>query len=233
VQELARAYTAEHPAATFRFESGTNTGGAIRGLVQGTMDVAVANRPLSEAEAQEGLVVRPFAHDAVAFVVNEPNLLQGLTTAQLQAVYAGAITDWEQVGGAAGAIVVLDRDMDESARKEVLIPFMGGRAVDARTVVLPLAPEMVRALESTPRAVGYSSVGLLRVLRARNLHALSLDGVMPGREALVAGTYPWSLTYALVARGDAPPRVRGFVDFVAAPAGQRMLAALGVAPLGG
>ncbi len=230
---MARAYTPEPPPATFRFESGTNTGGAIRGLVQGTMDLAVANRPLSEAEAQEGLVVRPFAHDAVAFVVNEPNLLLGLTTEQLQAVYGGAITDWEQVGGTAGPIVVLDRDMDESARKDVLLPFMAGRPVAARTVVLPLAPEMVRALESTPRAVGYSSVGLLGVLRARNLHALSLDGVAPGREALVAGTYPWALTYALVSRGDARAGVRGFIDFVATPAGQRILAALGVAPLSG
>jgi phosphate transport system substrate-binding protein len=233
VQELARGFTAQNPAATFRFESGTNTGGAIRGLVQGTMDLAAANRTLTEAELREGLMAQPFAHDAVAFAVNEPNALQGLTTDRLQQVYAGAVTDWEQLGGLPGAIVVLDRDADESARKDILLPFMAGRPVAARTVVLPLAPEMVRALETTPRSVGYSTVGLLSVLQARNVRSLTLDGIVPGRDALVAGRHPWSLTYSLVSRGDAPAPVRRFLAFATSPAGQRILMALGVAALGG
>ncbi len=231
VQEVARAYDTQRGAPTIRFEPGTNTGGAIRGLLQGTMDVAVANRPLSDAEAREDLLVRPFARDAMAFAVTQPNPLQGLSTAQLQEVYGGAVTDWEQLGGPSGRIAVLDRDADESARKEVLLPFMAGRPIGARTIVLPLAAEMVRALEGTPHALGYSPVGLLRVLRAQNLQVLALDGVTPGPQALAAGTYPWFLTYTLVTRADAPVAVRRFVEFVLGSTGRRTLEALGVAAL--
>jgi ABC-type molybdate transport system substrate-binding protein len=47
---------------------------------------------------------------------------------------------------------------------------------------------------------------------------------MPGRESLVAGTYPWFLTYSLIARPDAPASVERFLEFVQSPAGQQVLA---------
>ena len=179
VEKLAEAYSQEHPETGFRFEPGTNSGGAIEGVLAGNLDLAVANRPLTEDEAGEPLEYYPFARDAVVFVAHREEKVEGLSTRQIQDVYSGKLTDWSGLGGSAGEIVVLDRDKDESARKLVLVPFMDGRPVEARTVVLAKAGEMVEAMKATRNSIGYSSLGLLLKEQDPELQILALDGVVP------------------------------------------------------
>lgn len=222
-EKLAEAYGHDHPEIEFRFDSGTNSGGAIEGVLGGTLDLAVANRPLSEDEADEPLDYRPFARDAVAFATRHEGEVEGLTTDQVRDVYGGALTDWKQLGGSAAPIVVLDRDEDESARKLVLLPLMDGRPVEARTVVLNKANEMLEAMESTPDSLGYSSLGLLRERDIPGERVLKLDGVVPSPEAVARREYPWYLTFGLVHAADAPRAVRDFADFATGPEGRKLV----------
>src|ERR1051326_4062831 len=76
VQKLADAYRREHPTAQFAIDAGTNSGGGIQGVLQGTLDLSVANRPLTEAEAATELDVHPFARDAVGFAVHKSSILR-------------------------------------------------------------------------------------------------------------------------------------------------------------
>lgn len=229
VQKLGEAYRLACPGARFEFGAGTNTGGAIRGLLDGTLDLAVANRPLSDSEAGEGLEYLPFARDAVVFAARRVGPVRGLTTEQVRDVFGGSVTDWAQLGGPPGTIMVLDRDEDESARKLALLPLMAGRPVQARTIVLTTARDMVASLSSVRDSLGYTSLGLLRVQRAGGVEILALDGVMPGAESVMRGSYPWHLTFALVVRGDAPSAVRRFVDFVVGRGGREVLEEYGYA----
>lgn len=187
VQKLAEAYSHEHLEARFDFRTGTNSGGAIRGVLDGTLNLAVTNRPLSSAEAQQQLEYVVFAQDAVAFSANLAQPLPGLTVAQLQDIYAGRTTDWAQLGGPAGAIRVLDRDEDESMRQLVLLPLLSGTPVEAKTIVLSSAGGMLTALQNTPNALGYTSLGLFRIQRPKDPQILALDGVMPNAEAVARG----------------------------------------------
>lgn len=230
VQQLAKVFTSANSDVEFVFEPGTNSGGAIRGVLQGTLDLAVVNRPLSDAEAREDLQYVPFARDAIVFAVHLPNTVQRLTTAQVREIYAGRITDWKAVGGAAGPIIALDRDPDESARKLVFVPIMGGSPVVARTVVLSKASEMLDALAATPGAIGYTSLGLLRITKPANVRALILDGVMPSPQALMQGGYPWSLTFGLAYRSNTGAVAR-FMEFVRGAEGQGLIERYDVAPL--
>lgn len=184
-------------------------------MLQGTLDIAVANRPLSEAETAEPLSYHPFLRDAVAFAVHAPTGIGALSTAQVRDIYAGALTDWRQLGGPAGPITVLDRDPDESMRKLALLPLMGDRPVHEGAIPLTSAQEMLISLEGTPRAIGYSSLGLLRMRGSDKISVLTLDGVEPGAEAVGRGSYPWHLTFGLAIHRDAPSEVRRFVEFVA------------------
>lgn len=234
VEKLAEAFGREHASSRFQFDFGTNTGGAIRGLLQRTIDLAIANRPLAEAEAEAGepLEYHPFARDALGFMLSLPSPVQALSTEQLRDVYGGSLTDWDQIGGPAGPIIVLDRDEDESARRLVLIPFMGSRPVQARTVILSKAPDMVRALDSTPGALGYSPLGLVRTMDAQHVRVLALDGIMPGRASVVQGTYAWHLTLSCIHLRDASLAARRFADFLRTPAARRVMEAYDVAALG-
>ncbi len=222
-EKLAEAYGREHPEIEFRFDSGTNSGGAIDGVLGGTLDLAVANRPLSEDEVGEPLDYRPFAKDAVVFATRHEGEVEGISTEQARDVYGGELTNWEQLGGSPAPIVVLDRDEDESARKLVLLPLMDGRPVEARTVVLNKAGEMIEAMKSTPDSLGYSSFGLLKAHEVPGVRVLALDGVVPSPEAVLRGDYPWYLTFGFVHAADAPKEVRDFVTFASGPEGQELV----------
>jgi phosphate transport system substrate-binding protein len=223
VQKLAEAYTQKHPSSKFQFEPGTNSAGAIRGVVTDNLDLAVVNRPLSKAEAKADLDYHPFARDATAFVAHKPVPVQELSSAQIQDIYAGKLTNWQQVGGQPAPIIVLDRDPDESARKLFLLPFMQGRPVRAKTVVLSKSKDMVESLDSTPQALGYSSIGLLQIMQARQVQIVSLDGKIPSAEAVDRGTYPWYLTFGLVHHRHPAPALRDFVDFTISPEGRQVI----------
>lgn len=222
VEELARVYSAREPKAQFRFEKGTNTGGAIRGLAEGTLDLAVANRPLSKTETTDQIEYRPFGRDPLAFAVQQSSPATSLTTSQVRDIYSGKITDWNQLGGPAAPILVLDRDEDESSRKLGLIKLMEGNPVEARTIVLSKASEMIQAIDRTPGSLGYSQIGILR-LQGRNLLVLGLDGVTPTAGSVARDTYPWFVTLALVHRRDAPAAVTRFVDYVLSAEGRQIL----------
>ena len=187
------------------------------------MDLAVANRPLSKIEPKEALDYHSFAQDAVAFVAHKPSPVQKLSSAQVRDIYGGKLKNWQQLGGPAEPIIVLDRDPDESARKLVLIPFMDGRPVQAQTIVIDKAKEMVEALESTPNALGYSSIGLLQTMQSGQVQVLSLDGTIPSAKAVAQGTYPWYLTLGLIHRRNAPLALASFVEFVLGPEGRQVL----------
>jgi phosphate transport system substrate-binding protein len=223
VEKLAQAYGREHPSASFAIDAGTNSGGGIQGVIKGTLDLAVANRPLKEAEAKEALEVHPFARDAVVFAAHPSNPVAGLSTADLRDLYGGTVTDWGQIGGTPGAVLVLDRDPDEPQRSLFLLKLLDGRPVNARTTVLTSARDMLQTLEATSDSLGYTTLALLRIRQPKGVRVLALDGVTPGRQSLVAGTYPWYLTYTLINRPDAPLAVNRFFDFVRGPGGQRVL----------
>lgn len=230
VKKLAERYSREHPAVRFEIEEGTNSGGAIKGVLQGTLQLGVVNRPLTDAESKQPLEYHAFARDAVVVAANLSTTPAGLTSNQVRAIYAGRLLDWWQVGGLPGPILVFDRDDDESMRKLVLLKLMGETPVGAPTVVLTTSRDMLQALAATPNSVGYLSLGNLRIHELAGVSALSLDGVKPSLASVVSGEYPWHLTFGLVHGVEASPVVRDFVAFALGPGGRQALEEWDVAP---
>ncbi|MFN8526937.1 MAG: substrate-binding domain-containing protein [Chloroflexota bacterium] len=228
---LAEAYAVQHPEVAFRFERGTNSGGAIRGVAEGTLDIAVVNRPLSPEEAAKPLSYTAYAKDAVAFVATPSAPVAGLSRAQIQAIFGGDATSWSQLGGPDEPVIVLDRDEDESMRKLVLLPLLAGRPIGATTTVLTSADEMMSALRDTPGALGYATFGGLKVANVRTDRVIAIDGVVPSSSTVGNGTYPWNLTFGLVVRGDAPPALHAFAAAACGNWGAGVLEKLGYAPV--
>lgn len=223
VQTLAEAYTKKHPDAQFQFLTGTNSGGAITGVITGTLEIAAVNRPLSADEAKEAIAYQPIARDPVVFATHQPNPVQGLTTTQIRDIFAGKITNWGEVGGKPAPIILLDRDKDESARKLGLIPLLNHQEVTARVIVLTSSGDMVKNLDNTQDSLGYCSLGVLQISKPANVKVLAIDGVTPGPASIKNGTYPLSLTLGLVYRRNSPVKVRQFADFVKGHDGRKVL----------
>lgn len=231
VEELAAEFSASHPGVTFEFGSGTNTGGGVQGVADGTLDLGVANRPLKPEEEALGVGYHPFATDAIVFAVRLPNPVTSLTTDQVRSLYGGLVTDWSQLGGEAAPVFLLGRDPDESAVKLMFEPIMGDQPVAPSLTVLERSNEMLSALDSTPGALGFTSLGLLRLSGYDSIQPLVLDGVEPGPTSIIDGSYRWVSTFALVSPPDgASPTAADFLGFVASADARAILERYGYAP---
>lgn len=230
VQKLAEAYGRERPSVSFEFVPGTNSGGAIKGLTERTLDIAVVNRSLDAEEAAQPLEYHPLARDAVVFVAHRADSPLSLKRSEIAAIYAGRITDWSELGAAPGPIIVLDRDPDESVRKQILLPIMEGSEVFGRTVVLTTAKAMVEALANTPDSIGYTTQALLRIHAPAGVAVVGMDGAAPTAETLADGSYDLAMTFALVVRSDADEVERAFLVWTTSPAGAALVSRYGAIP---
>lgn len=83
----------------------SDSGNGIRMLLNGELSFAQSSRPpelneLKQAEHQGfKLQAIPVAIDGIAIAVNPSLNLSGLTVRQLQQIYAGEVTNWQQIGG--------------------------------------------------------------------------------------------------------------------------------------
>ena len=130
-------------------------------LLNGQLDIAQSSRPITAVEAatakQRGFTLRQSAVgvDGVAVVVNPDLEVAGLTTEQLQQIYQGKITNWQQVGGPDLAIVPFSRrveDVDTPIFAPDQAPQLGAQVQYVSTTT-----QALRQVSQTPGGVYYGS----------------------------------------------------------------------------
>ena len=200
----------------------SNTRGAYKGIVDGTVDIAICVAPSEEqlAYAEEQgveLVFTPIGRDAFVFLVNRDNPVDGLTVEQLKGIYAGEYRNWSEVGGDNTHIAVLQRNKG-SGSQSALLNFMGDT---------PVATDYFSFLG---RSIGFSFRFYVEGIVEDVTHAsggvkmLSLDGVYPDVENIRNGSYPIiNDFYAVTRKGETNPNVQKFVDWMLSDEGQAVV----------
>jgi phosphate transport system substrate-binding protein len=116
-QTLKQRFESRFPNTTVQISDG-GTDVALQALRKGEIDLAAIGRPLTAAEKNEGLVLDPLSRPKIAIVVGEGNPFKGsLTTEQFAKIFRGEITDWSEVGRAAGKIRLIDRPETSDTRQ--------------------------------------------------------------------------------------------------------------------
>ena len=223
--EEAWAFDGENYAPESKMQY-RNTRGAYQALVDGDADLIFCAAP-SQAQldyaTQNGveLELTPIGLEAFVFFVNENNPVSSLTQEQLRAVYAGEITNWNELGGPDRLICALQRN-EGSGSQTRFLAFMEGR------------PTAHRPFAFLGASIGFSFRYYLDgIVRAEGVKLLAVDGVYPGREEIRAGDYPLtSPFYAVSRKGEPNPNVERILDFIRSPAGQQIVEQSGYVAIG-
>ncbi len=95
MEVIVEAYCELNPNATINIE-GVGSSAGMTGAIEGTFDIGMASREMkdSELEALDGYVL---AQDGIAVVVNTANPLENLTLEQIQAIYTGTVTTFDEL----------------------------------------------------------------------------------------------------------------------------------------
>ena len=199
----------------------SNTRGAYKAIVDGTVDIAICVAPSEEqlAYAEEHgveLVFTPIGRDAFVFLVNKDNPVDNLTMEQIRGIYAGVYTNWSQVGGDHTHIAVLQRNAG-SGSQSALLNFMGD------------TPVKTDYFTFLGRSIGFSFRFYVEDMMGEDtpdgkVKMLSLDGVYPDTENIRSGAYPIvNDFYAVTRKGEENPNVQAFVDWMLSPEGQAIV----------
>ena len=239
VGPLARALAATfagHPLNTGHLrplvEDSIGTGGGIRAVADGAVDLGLLSRPLSEAEQRLGLVLFPAGTDAVVLAANQDLPLDEVSSQLLRELFSGARRSLQ--ASAAGVaddapVTALLRDPSESANLalDAAVPGMAaarahGYAAGLR--VLYRDESMVAALFGARGGLGLSSLALLHEARVP-LKVLRLDGRTPSVDAVAQGRWPLWRQLWFAARPDRLERVRPWLVYAASAEGRARLEA--------
>ena len=151
--------------------TGGGSGTGIAALVNGTVDIANASRPMkeSEIEAARANGIEPVeftvAIDALAIVVHPDNPVNQLSIPQLSDIYTGRITNWAAVGGNDAPIVLLSRETNSGTHVYFLEEVVRKGDSDntdifaPQTLLMPSSVGITSEIQRNPRAIGYDGLG--------------------------------------------------------------------------
>ena len=224
VQTLADAFAATHAGVKFTYDTSVGSDGGVNLAAQKVFDLGMVSRELTTAESE--LVDRVLVGVAgTGLVVHQSNTLQDLTTAQVQLIYGGRVSDWNSIGLAKQLpIIPLVREKGSSARATFETYFFAGKPTYGGGVLEIQGGDQIRqAVAGQPGAIGM--VGVTGDEAAPSgTHVLTIDGISPTKPALRDGTYKLRRPlYLVYARGDQRPGVAEFLGFIHSVDGQRII----------
>ena len=95
VNKLADAYKLINPDVKIEIQEPGSSAG-IQSATEGVVEIAMSSREL-KAEELEVLTSRTIALDGIAVIVNNGNSFDNITSEQIQSVFKGEVTKWEDI----------------------------------------------------------------------------------------------------------------------------------------
>lgn len=216
--EVARLFTSE--TAIKVHIAGGNTGPGIKALLNDEVDMAGAGRLLTKEEKDQGLIEHFLGWDVLVVVVHEQNPLQDLTLDQLQGIFAGTISNWQDVGGDAGPIVVVTCPQGSGMRNAIKKLILKGKDYLSREIVSAIVAE-------SDQQVGMFPVGITvlsrSMLDADHVKTITVDGHGPSAANLSNGLYPLAKPLTLVTKGEPQGDLARFIDLAKSQQGRVVL----------
>ncbi|MCB1808002.1 MAG: substrate-binding domain-containing protein, partial [Candidatus Competibacteraceae bacterium] len=94
LQLLADAYGQSHPEVEITVLPSLGSGGGIKALAAGAIQLAVSSRPLKDAETRLGVNAFEYGRTAFVFAVGRETAVDSVTTQEVAAIYSGALEHW-------------------------------------------------------------------------------------------------------------------------------------------
>ncbi len=227
VRALAARFEERTPGARVHVPESIGTGGAVKALSDGAIDLGLGSRPLKEAERQRGLSEVRLCRTALVPVVNPAADVDALSHEDLAAIYRGERATWPN----GVPIVPLLREPGDSGNDLLIRTYPAlGVALKAalRTELWQVAytdQEMRDSLHSIPGSIGFLDLSTIR-LEGLPLTPVRLDGAV----APVSGSgggYPLVKELTFLLRGPPSAEAQAFLDFALSPEAAELLARAG------
>ena len=192
IAALTEGFNEANPDVTINY-TGSGSGAGITGVLDGTCDLGLSSRALTDDEKSQGAVENIIALDGVAVVVNPENTVTDLTTEQIAQIFTGEITNWSELGGADAEIAVFGRE-NGSGTRSAFEEIVGVEDACVYTNEYSSTGDVIGNVASNPNAIGYASLSAVD----ETVTAVNVNGVAPSEETVLDGTYEIQRPFVIV-----------------------------------
>ena len=210
----------------------TGSGAGIEAVSNGSCDIGLASRALTDEEIAGGLTETVVALDGIAIIVNAENSVTDLTLEQIAQIYTGEVTDWSEFGSDAGTIANIGRESGSGTRD-------GFESITGTEDTCVLAQELnstgavIEAVRTTPGAIGYAS--LSAVEGQEGITVLTVGGVAPSEATVLDGSYAIQRPFVFATRTDEAlsDAAQAFFDWATSEDANSLIEGAGAVPVAG
>ncbi|MDX1414469.1 MAG: phosphate ABC transporter substrate-binding protein [Candidatus Promineifilaceae bacterium] len=226
--------------------TGGGSGTGIAALINGTVDIANASRPMKDNEKDEARAngIEPIEHvvaiDALAIITNLDNPVNELTIQQLSDMYTGRVTNWKDVGGNDAPIILLSRETNSGTHVYFLEEVVRKGDSENEDIFAPQTLLMTSSVGITsevrrnPNAIGYDGLGYVDPHHEKVISIAGDEGsefVAPTVESASEGIYPLSRNLFMYTAGEPSGALQEYLDWILSETGQQIVSNLGFVPL--
>ena len=213
-------------------------------LLEGEADLLLVSRADAGTQAvidASGIELEyiPLRRDALCFIVNEANPVDGLTDAQIKDIYQGKITHWGDLGGELERyILAFQRNEDSGSQAMMRRLVMDGLEMaeplwESNTMEILVGE--IAEYNNAGGAIGYTTYYFADEMYALpDVKFLKIDGIAPTEQTIADGTYPYLNENNIVIRAGAKKNseVRKAVAWLQSEEGKALMEELNYIPVG-
>ena len=220
---LGESFMETNPDVSFTYNP-TGSGSGITAVSEKRCDIGLSSRALKDDEKAQGLTETVLAYDGIAIIVNPANPVNDLSLETIAKIYTGEITNWSEVGGEDGEIVVIGREAGSGTR-DGFESITGTKDACQYRQELTSTGDVIATVAQNPAAIGYASLAAIK----DTVKAVTVDGVAPTEETIKDGTYKVQRPFVLVTKDGVTlsEDAQAFFDYATSPEAAEIIAAAG------
>lgn len=221
---LGEAFEADNPGVTFTYNP-TGSSSGITAVSEGRCDIGLSSRALKDEEKANGLTETILAYDGIAIIVNPENPVEELSLDDIAKIYTGEITNWSEIGGNDGEIVLIGREAGSGTR-DGFESITGTKDACQYRQELTSTGDVITTVAGNPNAIGYASLASVK----DTVKALTIEGVYPTEATIKDGTYKVQRPFVLVTKSGTKlsDTAQKFFDFITSSDAVDIIASAGV-----
>ena len=226
IAALTEGFAEVEPGVTVSYDP-TGSGAGITGATDKTLDIGLSSRALKDDEKNDvdGTTV---ALDGIAIVVNKASKVADLTVDQLKQMFTGEITNWKDVGGDDGEIVLVGREAGSGTRDgfESIVDVKDSCKYAQE---LTATGAVISAVEANPLAVGYASLSAV----GDTVKMVTVGGVECSEETVKDGSYEVQRPFVFVTNKSVTlsEQAQAFFDFATSADAADLIRTAGAVPV--
>ena len=226
IAALTEGFAEVEPGITVSYDP-TGSGAGITGATDKTLDIGLSSRGLKDEEKNDvdGTVI---ALDGIAIIVNKASKVEDLTVDQLKQMFTGEITNWADVGGDDGEIVLIGREAGSGTRDgfESIVDVKDSCKYAQE---LTATGAVISAVEANPLAIGYASLSAV----GDTVKMVTVGGVECSEETVKDGSYEVQRPFVFVTNKSVTlsEQAQAFFDFATSTDAADLIRTAGAVPV--